>query len=249
MVVCGGFHLFLDRDDQEPPPETPGGTVLATVVPYSYFRVSELSGYGAANRAPQFYQTVWEHSTSERPEDEPWVGAMVEHVTAVLGRGRKDGEVLSSADAISVTQHARMLAALRGRPAPILDDIRDALISCCCKGRPEEEGRGSRRRWATSRSAPRSAGSRRSSAGCRSSTTSTRQLDALDLGEVMGKEKRLNLTLDLREELGARRSAFLHRLAKLDVPLGELEGKATGDGATLFREKWRLAWSPKVEPS
>src|SRR5262249_5731428 len=25
MVVCGGFHLFLDRDDATPPPETPPG--------------------------------------------------------------------------------------------------------------------------------------------------------------------------------------------------------------------------------
>jgi hypothetical protein len=63
----------------------------------------------------------------------------------------------------------------------------------------------------------------------------------------MGKEKRLILTLDLREEPGARRSAFLHRLTALGVPLAELEGHGSGDGSTLFKEKWRLAWAPKVE--
>src|SRR5580698_8337741 len=60
MVVCGGFHLFLDREDKTPPPSVPAGTVYATVVPYSFFRVSELSGYAAGNRAPQFYQTFWD---------------------------------------------------------------------------------------------------------------------------------------------------------------------------------------------
>jgi hypothetical protein len=248
MVVCGGFHLFLDRADQKPPPEIPAGTVLATVVPYSYFRVSELSGYGAANRAPKFYQCVWEHHDAKRTDEDPWVGAMVEHVTAVLGRGRKDGEMLSSADAISVTQHSRMLAALRGRPAPILDDIRDALISCCVKGRLEEEGRGLARAM-THTEVGTAIGRVTPELGRVPIVHDFHALlDALDLGEVMGREKRLDLTVDLREELGARRSAFLHKLAKLDVPLGVLEGKASGDGATLFREKWRLAWSPKLEP-
>jgi hypothetical protein len=40
MVVCGGFHLFLDRTDPAPPPTPPTGTVYTTVVPYSFFRVS-----------------------------------------------------------------------------------------------------------------------------------------------------------------------------------------------------------------
>ncbi len=245
MIVCGGFHLFLDRDDAEAPPELPSGTVFATVVPYSYFRVSELAGYGAANRAPKYYEKVWDHGEA-RGEDEPWVAAMIDHVTAVLGRGRKDGELLSAADAISVTQHARMLASLRGRPAPILDDIRDALISCCCKGRPEEEGR---------HLLAAMTGTEIGNAVGRVTPALGRmpivhdfyaQLDALDLGDVMGKDKRTVVTLDLREAQASARSAFLHRVVKLDVPLATLEGR-TDSGATLFREKWRLEWSPKTE--
>ena len=248
MVVCGGFHLFLDHDDPEPPPEIPRGTCLTTVVPYSYFRVSELSGYGAANRAPRFYQSVWEQSGAKGQTEEPWIAAMVEHVTAVLGRGRKEGELLSSADAISVTQHARMLAALRGRPAPILDDIRDALVSCCVKGRLDEEGRGLAK--AMTHVEVGTAVGRVTPALGRLPIVHDfhAQLDELDLGEVMGRDKRMTLQLDLRDEQGARRSAFLHRLVKLEVGLGELEGKATGDGTTLFRERWRLEWSPKLEP-
>jgi len=245
MVICGGFHLFLDREDETPPPAAPQGTTYSTVVPYSYFRVSEMSGYGAANRAPRFYQAVWDHQGDK--EDAPWVAAMIEHVTTVLARGRKEGAALSSADAISVTQHARMLAALRGRPAPILDDIRDALISCCCKGRPEEEGR--HLLAAMGHAEIGTAVGRVTPALGRLPVVHDfyAQLDELDLGEVMGREKRLVLTLDLREDQGAKRSAFLHRIASLDLGLGSLEGGRSGDGTTLFREKWILSWSPKVE--
>ncbi len=243
MVVCGGFHLFLDRDDETPPPETPKGTVTSTVVPYSSSRISELSGYGAGNRAPRFYQSLWDCLDDE----EPWVSAMVEHVTFVLAKGRHDGEPLSSADAISVTQHARLLASLRGRSAPILDDVRDALVSCCIKGRPDEEGRGLLKAMAAAEVG--TAIGRVTPAMGRLPILHDfeAQLSELELGEVMGNEQRLTLTLDLRDGLGARRSAFLHRLLKLDVPLGALDGGPTGDGATLFREKWRLVWSPKLE--
>src|SRR5262245_2985349 len=30
MVICGGFHIFLNRDDSEPPPVPPAGTVYTT---------------------------------------------------------------------------------------------------------------------------------------------------------------------------------------------------------------------------
>src|SRR5581483_248209 len=107
MVVCGGFHLFMSRERGEERP-LPAGTVYRTVTPYSFARTSDLSGYRAGNRAPAYYARLFEHA-SHAPE-EAAVNAMVDHVVAVLTRARKEGELLSSADAISVTQHARMLA-------------------------------------------------------------------------------------------------------------------------------------------
>ncbi|HYT89381.1 MAG TPA: DUF5682 family protein, partial [Gemmataceae bacterium] len=76
------------------------------------------------------------------------------------------------------------------------------------------------------------------------------QLAALDLGEVLGKEKKAVLELDKRKDLDARRSVFLHRVRFLEVPLGNLSD-ASGDVAagTLFREKWSLRWSPQIEPA
>src|SRR5205085_1454603 len=61
------------------------------------------------------------------------------------------------------------------------------------------------------------------------------QLADLDLGEVLGKEKKLAVRLDKRDPLAARRSAFLHRLVFLAIPFAAL-GSAGGaiDSAPAF---------------
>ena len=58
IVVCGGFHIFLDQNDPHPPPPIPQGSLSVTVAPYSYFRISQLSGYGAGNRRRAFTRCV-----------------------------------------------------------------------------------------------------------------------------------------------------------------------------------------------
>jgi hypothetical protein len=244
MMVCGGFHLYMDRKDTTPPPPLPAGTLYSTVAPYSYYRTSELSGYGAGNRAPKYYQLLWEGL--EASGDEGAVDAMVFHSVAVLARGRKEGEVLSSADAIAVTQHSRMLATLRGRKNPTLDDIQDALISCCCKGKPEEEGKHLLDAMRTVEIGTAVGRVTPEMGQLPLVHDFYHQVDLLDLGEVMGKDKKIKLDLDLRDELGNRRSIFLHRMTQLGVPMAKLKDMAS-DGATLFKEFWDAEWSPKVE--
>jgi len=237
MVACGGFHLFLDRSDETPPPEPPKGTLYVTVAPYSYVRTSELTGYGAGNRAPRWYELLWEG----REE------AAVEHVVSVLARARKEGEHLSSADAISVSQHARMLAALRGRPGPVLDDVRDAIVTCCCKGRPGEEGAHLLRAMSAVETG-HSVGRVTPALGQLPLLHDFyAEIDRLELGEVMGKDRRLKLPLDKRDEKGLRQSVFFHRLEHLGIPLGKRLEEGAGAGQLLFREVWQLQWSPKVE--
>lgn len=245
VVVCGGFHLFMPRA-LTPAQDLPAGTVYATVAPYSYYRTSELSGYGAGNRAPKYYEMLYQHTQGAGAvvADAP-VRAMVDHVVAVLARGRRAGELLSSADAISVTQHARMLASLRGHAAPTLDDVRDGVLSCCCKGRPDEEGR--YLLTAMSEVEIGTAVGRVTPALGRLPLVFDfyRTIGDLDLGETMGKEKKTRSPLDLRQEADERRSVFFHRLAELGVSFATLlEGNETN---TLFREVWRVEWSPRVE--
>ncbi len=85
--------------------------------------------------APQFYQTCFDLIAENRAGD-----IAMEHAIAVLQHMRKSGEPHSTADAIAITHHAAMLSNLRGRAHLTLDDIDDAVVTCCCKGNPEDEG-------------------------------------------------------------------------------------------------------------
>lgn len=244
IVVCGGFHLFLDRTDTTPPPAPPAGTVYTTLVPYSYFRISEIAGYGAGNRAPQFYQVCFDLIAEGRAND-----IALEHAIAVLRQMRNDGEPLSTADAIAITHHAGLLAQLRGRRHVTLDDIDDALITCCCKGDPREEGL--KLRTAMDHAA----------IGTRIGKVTARLgrlplvndfqtlLADLELDAVLGKEQKLSLRLDKREPLAARRSAFFHRVAFLKIPFAVLKSTGGDFSGTIFREDWQLKWDPRTEPA
>lgn len=246
LVVCGGFHLFLDRKDETPPPDTPKGTVYNTIVPFSFFQLSELAGYAAGTRAPRFYQRVWELSMANRQKD-----IVVEHVVAVLNEARKKGQILSSADAIAVSQQTEMLSRLRGRAMPVLDDLHDSLITCCCKGDPKEEG--------TILFRAIDAADIGSTIGKVTSTLGQLPIvkdfygsvEMLELGEVLGKEKLLIVETDKRDSLGEKRSIFLNRLRFLEVPFCTLAAAPRGDfaSAKIFYEKWQLKWSPAVEAS
>jgi hypothetical protein len=173
----------------------------------------------------------------------------MEHAIAVLRQMRKSGDPLSTADAIAVTHHAGMLARLRGRTHATLDDIDDALLSCCCKGDPGDEG-------SKLRAAMDAAG-----IGTKIGKVTPKlgrlpivsdfhaQLSDLELGEVLGKEKKLALKLDKREPLAARRSAFLHRLKYLEIPFAALTSTGGDFSGTIFREDWQLKWDPKTEPA
>ncbi len=245
MVVCGGFHIFLDRNDPTPPPPIPQGTLNVTVAPYSYFRISELSGYGAGNRAPRFYEMCYDHHCAGIGQDE----VVIEYVIDVLKEARKRGDAVSSADAIGAMQHSLMLARLRGRSEPVLDDICDALITCCCKGNPRTD-----------------AGNLLESIdevniGTRLGRVTDRigrlpiindfyeQLAKLDLEEVAAREKLVSYALDKRQPNDAARSAFLHRLVFLGVEIGAVQREASPFGQSIFKEHWKLKWSPKIEAS
>jgi hypothetical protein len=242
MVVCGGYHLFLDRDDERPLPLTPAGTVHNALVPYSYQRVCERSGYAAGNRAPRYYQRYFDALSRGAPAE-----ALSEQMVGILHRARRKGERVATADAIAVQHHAVLLAQLRGRAGPILDDLDDALISCCVKGDPATDG-------ALLRQVMREAhvGSRIG----RVTPTAGRlpllrdyyaQLDALALSGKVEHEQLQQLKLDRREPLDARRSAFLHRLVQLQVPLAEPSRNDNPLAQSLFAERWRLCWSVQIE--
>lgn len=243
MVVCGGFHLFMDQDDPTPPPAIPAGNLSVTVAPYSYVRISQLLGYGAGNRAPRFYELCFEKQTEGSGQGQ----VVIEHVVNVIAEARSQGEPLSPADAIGATQAATLLARLRGRHEPVLDDIHDAILTCCCKGNPRTDA------------GPLLLAMDEVSIGTRLGKVTERigrlpvvkdfyeQMERLGLGEVIEQERLRTYTLDKRQPLDHARSAFLHRLIFLETEIGQVQREAAPFGQSIFKEQWRLRWSPKVE--
>ncbi|HUB27819.1 MAG TPA: DUF5682 family protein [Tepidisphaeraceae bacterium] len=243
VVVCGGFHVFLDQDDPAPPPAPPAGTISVTLTPYGFFRISEFSGYGAGNRAPQFYQKLWEM----RDAGSSHQAIVIDHIVSVLERARKESIGFSSADAISATQHAGLLSTLRNRRSTTLDDIRDALVTCCVKGEVRADG------------GPLLEAMDELEIGTRLGRVTGKlgrvpiltdfydQLDTLQLKQLAESEKVLPISLDLRRPLDASRSAFCHRLKYLGIEIGGLQRETNPLGQSLFKEHWRLQWSPKLE--
>jgi hypothetical protein len=243
LVVCGGFHIFLDQHDPELPPEIPAGTLSVTIAPYSYFRISELSGYGAGNRAPRYYEMCFDGRAAGHEPTQ----TVIDYVIDVVKEARRRGERLSPADGICAAHHAVMLARLRGRRHPLLDDILDALVTCCCKGDPKSDAThlfeaidevniGTRLGRVTDRIGRLPL-----------VTDFYEQLGRLELDEVVARERVCNYTLDKRQPRDFARSAFLHRLVFLGVEIGAVQREAAPFGQSVFKEQWRLKWSPKLE--
>src|SRR5262249_22554872 len=194
--------------------------------------ISQLSGYGAGNRARQFYQRV-----GDLRDDREADAYLTQHPVATLKQVRKSREPASTADAISVCQHANLLARLRGRSRPVLDDIHDALVTCVVKGDPSEQGL--HLREAMDHVDIGTAIGKVTPAVGRLPIVQDfyDRVEELELSILFEKEKNLRLDLDKRNELALRQSIFLHRLRFLEIETASLLEGAAGDFATgkIFR--------------
>lgn len=68
VAVVGAFHAPVLNDDHPPMTDAELASLRRrssklTLMPYSYFKLSSQSGYGAGNRAPAYFDLFWEMST------------------------------------------------------------------------------------------------------------------------------------------------------------------------------------------
>ena len=243
VCVCGGFHLFMERDEGNAPPPVPEGEVRTTLVPYSFPRLASMSGYAAGNRAPAWYGRLWAQTDGDAQS------LVMEYAVDVLARARRKGMLLAAADTLSVVHHAHLLGQLRGRKHPVLDDVEDAVMTCCCKGDPELDGeplRAALREIGTGTKVGRVT----EAVGLLPLVSDYRdRMMEAGLEEVLSEEKLVPVDLDKRESADASRSALLHRLRYLGAPIGTLRREEDAFAQTIFKERWRLKWTPKLEPS
>jgi hypothetical protein len=253
-VVCGAYHVpALDSAASNPAasnyiapdPAAPGGpiadqallaripkptkatAVALTWVPWTYTRLSYHSGYGAGISSPGWYHHVFysEDQTAER-----WL-------VSVARLMREERYPVSSAQLIDTARLAETLAQLRGRPAPGLPELTEAVRAILCDGRDEPLALIGRELIVGD------------VLGTVPADTPTVPL-AADLAR-QARKLRVPRTaeakeyhLDLRHPNDLERSRLFHRLNLLGIDWAVPAG-ASSTGT--FRESWQVAWEPLFE--
>ena len=96
-----------------------------TLMPYSYYRLSKRTGYGAGNTAPAYYELLWQGfiKNDKTYHERKYLSLLAKYM-------REHGGIVSSAQVIEATMLSRSIANLRGSSIPTLVDLKDAGITC-----------------------------------------------------------------------------------------------------------------------
>jgi hypothetical protein len=223
----------------------PKTNALYTLMPYSYYRMSSRTGYGAGNKAPNYFDMMWKHYKANNIDE-----LAVNYLSQVAQTLRLKGFNASTASVIEATKMATALTSLRDGHIPVLEDLHDAVITCFGGGD-----------LASVAEAINSIdiGNRIGNIPEGISQTPIQQdinqeLKKLKL-EQYKNEIPQEITLDLRENIKVKstqaafldlhRSTFFHRLMVLGIQFIQKE-KHQQDKAN-WAEKWSLRWSPEIE--
>ncbi len=253
VVVTGSYHVEglknwsqpPSREEEEALKALPRTEASHTLMPYSDYRLSSRSGYGAGNRAPAYYALVWEAFLRGQP-----MGTAYSYLSRIAAYLRESGTPVSSAGVIEAVRLALELARMRGGKIPALRDLRDAAVTCL--------GEGSLAAVSLA-VADTEIGTGIGSLPEGMSRTSIqedfyRQMRELKLEKYRDVSAQ-DLSLDLREKRSAaseksafldlNRSFFLHRLRVLGVSFAQTQARCQ-DNAT-WAEQWVLRWTPEAE--
>ena len=214
-----------------------------TVIPYSFTRLAEQTGYGAGNRAPRYYQRAHDAGCD-------FPRASLEVLVEFAGELRLRGWSASLADVIEASRLATMLADLRGKSAPGLDEVREAAIATLTRGDalPVDTFL-----WRTVLG--RAVGKVAAKVGRNSLQEEFwREVDHRRLPRQDELER---FILRLQEPVQVASSVFLHRLRVADVPYASFVGVTQSVGAdqeaggvdalTRARETWEAQWTPSTD--
>ncbi len=216
-----------------------------TLMPYSYFKLSTQSGYGAGNPAPKYFELLWE--SLQRQELGELPGEYLAHVARHL---RAHGTHRSTAEVIEGVRLARTLAALREGSAPTLRDLRDSAVTLIGHG----EGLVVRDALAEIDIGSAIGELPKGVSQTSIQTDFDRELARLKLEKYRTSQPQ-DIKLDLRENrhvtseqaafLDLHRSSFFHRLRMLGITFAK--PVSTGKQSTTWAEQWKLQWSPESE--
>ncbi len=248
VAVLGAAHVAaLVREDPRVDTALPEPVPVAlAVVPYSYLRLSEASGYGAGNRAPWYYERVFENSLDFKRAS---LVVLIEFASSM----RLRGFVVSLADVIEAYRLSVTLAEMRGKSAPGADELAEAACATITRGQDAPI-----REFLTPLMIGRRVGRLGTAAGRNS--LQREFTEGLQKFGFPQRDELETISLRLADTTQAAASLFLHRLRVADVPYAGYTGSqsanakpkegddAGGYGAlTRVREHWQVQWTPATE--
>nr|WP_285891153.1 DUF5682 family protein [Paenibacillus pasadenensis] len=250
VVICGAYHLSglsmeLPGMTDKERAELPEVSTRMTLMPYTYYKLSSRSGYGAGNEAPAYFELMWRCMRQDGTLDSlPSL-----YLSLVAGYMREKGTWRSTASVIEGVRLAAALAGMHGG-LPTLRDLRDAAAVLLGNGEFSvvAEALAQIDIGTAIGYLPEGVSQTPVQADL------NRQLKRLKL-EKYKSPVAAELKLDLRENRRAKseeaafldlnRSVLLHRLAALGIrfvrPLHVNQDNAT------WAELWVLQWSPEAE--
>ncbi|UQZ36403.1 hypothetical protein C2I18_24450 [Paenibacillus sp. PK3_47] len=249
VVICGAYHAsaladLTDKMSDEELAALPSRSTKLTLMPYSYYKLSSMSGYGAGNAAPYYFQMMWESMASGRAGDLPHL-----YLSSVARDLRQQGTHRSTAEVIEAVRLAQSLASLHGG-GPTLRDLHDAAQTLLGHGDLSVIAEALARADVGTAIGNLAEGV--------SQTPIQDDLNRLLKRYKLEKYKSTvagDLALDLRENrrvssqeaafLDLHRSVLFHRLVLLGIHFAKLQ-RSSQDAAT-WAEHWVIQWTPEVE--
>lgn len=249
FCVCGAYHVdglehnapLTDAEEKQ----LPHVLVNTTLMPYSYYRLSQRSGYGAGNQAPAYFELLWEAMCKG-----DLAQATYRYLTEIAVQQRKQGQMTSSAEVIEASRLAIALAKMRSGRFPVLQDLKDAALTCMGHGNFSEIAVATAQVEVGTKIGALPEGVSRTSI----QDDFYRQIKELHLEKYQSVQVQ-QLDLDLRENIKVKseksaflhlhRSFFLHRLRVLNVNFGTQIQSRQKDAN--WGEYWNLRWIPETE--
>lgn len=252
VVVTGAYHASRIRElqsidilTQKEIKKLPRNNTKLTLMPYSYYKLSSQSGYGAGNYAPFYYEMMWGLMCKDEISKLPAF-----YLSKVVENLRESGTYRSTAEVIEGVRLASALSAFKEGAMPVLKDLRDAAVICL--------GHGSLSVIAEAASKTEIG---TAIGNLKEGVSQTpiqddfnRELKRLKLEKYKDAVAR-DLELDLRENrrvksieaafLDLNRSFFLSKLEFLGISFVKKKNIVKSD--SNWAEAWILQWSPQAE--
>ncbi|MBA2944148.1 hypothetical protein HZF08_38390 [Paenibacillus sp. CGMCC 1.16610] len=250
VVVTGAHHAsaldfrFPSMTDQELNGLPKTATKL-TLMPYSYYKLSSHSGYGAGNQAPAYFELLWQCLQKGDLKRLPAL-----YFSQVAVHLREQGTHRSTASLIEAVRLSEALAAMHEGSQPTWRDMRDAAMVCLGYGELSTISE------ALARTDIGTAIGRLPEGVSQTPIQDdlNRELSRLKLGKFKSAVA-TTLELDLRENrkvkseeaafLDLKRSIFLQRLELLGISFAKKQ--RVNQVSASWAEVWVLQWTPEAE--